>query len=346
MEALKERAKAILRHTDADQVIVIRTTSGQVYSLENHHILEGDHSGEDTFLQMLQQKNDTRVESLVCMWDENAFPDMPSIHFRRGLLELNPHNTETGMLVMGDRGEFVRNLGVTVIPQKIDDLKERAEKLLSQTAAQQVIVVRAASGQLYSLENHSFRSGDHTDEAAFVQMLKEKGETRIEAVVCMEQGTVPVEPSAYFRRELAALNPENIETEILTTKDSCEIHKPMGLNLLYKNSDDMKQEAEKMLLETNAQQIIFVRSAANQVYGFGIPQLREDDHSEEDAFLQMLKQKNDTRINDILWLERGIDPAELSGYFRRELVRLNPNNIETRIIVLKEFLRPIKNKQK
>jgi hypothetical protein len=224
------------------------------------------------------------------------------------------------------------------LPQK-DDIKETAENLLLRTDARQNIAVRTASGQVYSLENHAIRDGDHSDEAAFLKMLKENGETRILTLVCMNQGMTLDMPSAYLRRELAAMNPENIETEILTMKDSCEISKLMGLNLVYKNTDDMKQEAEKMLLETNARQVIFVRSAAGQVYGFGLHPVREDDHSEEDAFLQMLKRENDTRINELLWLVRGSGPAEIPPYFHRELVRLNPGNIETGMIVMREFLK-------
>ena len=99
--------------TGADQMIALRTAGGRIYVMENRSILSGDHGDEDLFLGSLALQDDTPVTHLVCMWYDGAL-DLPSMHFRRGLLEINGNNGRAGILLQGEYRYLVKQLADTL----------------------------------------------------------------------------------------------------------------------------------------------------------------------------------------------------------------------------------------
>ena len=81
------------------QVIVLRTEKGNIYSGvsivgEDMH----DFTPEDALLKTLQAADDTHVLQLVCVWYTKQV-DIPSMRFRKALLEMDPRNEKTQILV-------------------------------------------------------------------------------------------------------------------------------------------------------------------------------------------------------------------------------------------------------
>ncbi len=106
-ESLLEEAKRLINENPtAKQAIVLRTLNGNVY----HLALEEFSDGELLLLQ-LQEKDDVVVRELVCLW--NSFEiDVPSMAFRRGLLDLSAGNGEAEVLLQGENRFIVKKLQV------------------------------------------------------------------------------------------------------------------------------------------------------------------------------------------------------------------------------------------
>ena len=113
MELFQTLLAQIPTASKADQTIVVRTADGNIHILENHGILNGDHSAEDRFLRRL---GDVEVTHLVCLW-QNGWPDLPSMHLRKGLLEINGNNRCAGILLQGENRYLVKQLSDT-LPKK------------------------------------------------------------------------------------------------------------------------------------------------------------------------------------------------------------------------------------
>lgn len=95
-------------------------------------------------------------------------------------------------------------------------LLDEAKRLLqAEPPAEQVIVVKTAKGSVCHLLNRSIRAGDTTDEDAFFTMLSDRGETAIQAVLCMWSDRSIDLPSNHFRRRLAELCPDNKNAVVL-----------------------------------------------------------------------------------------------------------------------------------
>lgn len=89
-EMLIAEAKALLAEAPgAQQVIVVRSAKGNIYHLANTCVETS--ADEDCYLDLLRDADDTAVAALVCMWKDGTL-DVPSMHFRKGLLALNPAN--------------------------------------------------------------------------------------------------------------------------------------------------------------------------------------------------------------------------------------------------------------
>lgn len=84
---------------DAQQVIAVKTAKGNVYHFPNHCV--GEPSEEDTFLEMLLEQGDAEIQYILCMW-HNYQLDVPSLHFRRRLVEICPRNKDAVVLLLGE----------------------------------------------------------------------------------------------------------------------------------------------------------------------------------------------------------------------------------------------------
>lgn len=95
---IKKAKEQLLLNPSADQVIILQTSLNNIYPLINPNC--SCHEEENMFIDMLQNKNETEIKYLVCMWN-NCGLDLPSMHFRRTLLAANPKNADTIMLLNG-----------------------------------------------------------------------------------------------------------------------------------------------------------------------------------------------------------------------------------------------------
>lgn len=80
------------------QVIVLRTEKGNTYSGISIGEDMSDHTPEDALLKTLQAADDTHVLHLVCVWYTKQV-DIPSMRFRKALLEMDSRNGETQILM-------------------------------------------------------------------------------------------------------------------------------------------------------------------------------------------------------------------------------------------------------
>ena len=100
-EIFEDLLRRIVPQDGVDQIIALRASNGQTYIMENRNIMSGDNSDEDLFLRSLKAQGVTAVTHLVAVWCDGGL-DVPSMHFRQGLLELSPENAETLLLLQGE----------------------------------------------------------------------------------------------------------------------------------------------------------------------------------------------------------------------------------------------------
>ncbi len=96
-QLMEEARKQIPRHPRAEQVNVVRTEKGNVYSVALPDAVNAQKELE-SFFEMLREKDDRRVSHVVAMWSFGC-AEIPSYAFRKGLLELDAGNGETLMLL-------------------------------------------------------------------------------------------------------------------------------------------------------------------------------------------------------------------------------------------------------
>ena len=100
-EIFEDLLRRIPADMDADQTIALRTLDGRTFVMENRYVRDADYSDEDTFLHSIAAQGVTVVTHLVCLWAEGCV-DVPSMHFREGLLALSPENANTLLLLRDD----------------------------------------------------------------------------------------------------------------------------------------------------------------------------------------------------------------------------------------------------
>ena len=93
----KEAWKQLPLHPEAEQVNVVRTEKGNVYSVALPDAVNAQKELE-SFFEMLRERDDCRVSHVVAMWSTGG-AEIPSYAFRKGLLELDAGNGETLMLL-------------------------------------------------------------------------------------------------------------------------------------------------------------------------------------------------------------------------------------------------------
>lgn len=110
---LEEAERQVQANPEADQVIAVKTAKGNTYHFANHQVQAGSRADEDRFVELLREKDDVTVQYLVAMWNTCGI-DLPSMHFRRRLLELSPQNAEAVIPLQGEGGYLMRTIGSTM----------------------------------------------------------------------------------------------------------------------------------------------------------------------------------------------------------------------------------------
>ena len=104
----KEAWKQLPLHPEAEQVNVVRTEKGNVYSVALPDAINAQKELEG-FFGMLREKDDRRVSYVVAMWSTGG-AEIPSYAFRKGLLELDAGNGETLILLAQAPDLYYRTL--------------------------------------------------------------------------------------------------------------------------------------------------------------------------------------------------------------------------------------------
>ena len=104
----KEAWKQLPRHPEAEQVNVVRTEKGNVYSVALPDAINAQKELEG-FFGMLREKDDRRVSYVVAMWSTGG-AEIPSYAFRKGLMELDAGNGETLILLAQAPDLYYRTL--------------------------------------------------------------------------------------------------------------------------------------------------------------------------------------------------------------------------------------------
>lgn len=77
----------------------------------NYYIAVDDFDG--LICEELRRNNDTKIVRLLTMWKgENI--DLPSITFRRALVELDEYNEDTVIILQGKESHIIKKLSVTM----------------------------------------------------------------------------------------------------------------------------------------------------------------------------------------------------------------------------------------
>lgn len=95
----------------ADQVVTVLTAKGNIHWFFNHNVTSGNTADEAAFIKTLAESGDTEITYAVCMWSDSAI-DVPSHHLREQLMELNPTNRETKILLRSGEGFVVKPFSV------------------------------------------------------------------------------------------------------------------------------------------------------------------------------------------------------------------------------------------
>lgn len=109
LEQARELAKM---ESTAQQVILVKTAKGNVYHMANQNAETP--ADEDRLLALLRETEDSTVQAVVCLWQEGGVPDVPSLRFRRLLLELDPRNGDALLPLQGENTLEPRTLWETM----------------------------------------------------------------------------------------------------------------------------------------------------------------------------------------------------------------------------------------
>lgn len=236
-------------------------------------------------------------------------------------------------------------------------LRSYAETLLSDNPdTQQVIVLKTVKGNLYFIVNHSITDGDHQDEDACLQTLREKDDTQVLSILALWDNHSPEVTSAHFNLGLIALNPENEDARIFLQGRECIMAKRLKVVLpprserpeLQQEFCTLRGEAES-ILKTNprAEKIIVLRTLKNKLHSVVIPADARENHQPENACLKALSKSDDTAVYSVLTLMNTGATDFAPSYFLQALNRLNPSNKHTNIfrqvfvVELEDVLPPI-----
>ncbi len=118
-ELLTEAQRLTQGAEEKDQVVVLKTAQGKLHHCINRGVMTGncDWSEEEALLERLRSSGDTQVEYVIAWW--NVQPTVPGIypvdmisgHLRLGLQALDPQNTETRVMLVGEGYYRAKRLG-------------------------------------------------------------------------------------------------------------------------------------------------------------------------------------------------------------------------------------------
>ena len=109
-EELKEKAEQKIEiEQNAVQIIVVRTNKNSIYLFVNYRM----GTEETQFINSLLEKKDTIITELLCMWNSNEL-DVPSMNFRKMLMDLHPDNKKAKLLLQGSKGYIIKELSMLV----------------------------------------------------------------------------------------------------------------------------------------------------------------------------------------------------------------------------------------
>lgn len=119
---LIERARALTAECEHRgryaQVIVAQTSGGNMVTTVVSDATDSEDADMRGFLDALSESGDTELVRLVCMWRLDNWLDLPSYAFRERLCALNPANSDTQMLLAGERSCIVKRIGQTLAPPR------------------------------------------------------------------------------------------------------------------------------------------------------------------------------------------------------------------------------------
>lgn len=220
---LKSHAEALLgANPDTQQVIVLRTVNGNLYSVVNRCIFDGDYREEDACLRQLREENDTQVLSILAMGDAH-WPEVTSTHFNLGLVALNPENEDARIFLQGRDCIMCKRLKVVLPPrserpelqQEFFALRCEAEEIRkANPGAEKIIVLRTHKNALHAIVIPSDAPEGHQTENACLEALSNSDDTAVYSVLTlMKNGATDFAPSD-FLQALHQLNPANKRANI------------------------------------------------------------------------------------------------------------------------------------
>lgn len=111
-QLMAEARKQLPLHPQAEQVNVVRTEKGNVYSVA---LPDGVNAQKEleSFFEMLRERDDCRISHVVAMWSTGG-AEIPSFAFRKGLLELDAGNGESLILLAEAPDLYYRTLQSTM----------------------------------------------------------------------------------------------------------------------------------------------------------------------------------------------------------------------------------------
>lgn len=130
-ELVQMAEKLVSMSLQAEQIIVVETVKSNVYHFENHLHIGGQFDArlldEERFVRMLKEKNDSEVKYIVCMW-KNGGVEIPSMHFRKLLLEVSPKNADAMFVVLTEDGKGGLALGVRTVGRSMPPTSMREKE--------------------------------------------------------------------------------------------------------------------------------------------------------------------------------------------------------------------------
>lgn len=112
-------------------------------------------------------------------------------------------------------------------------LRETENFLAAHPQAQQAVSVWTVRGNLRQFFSAHIMEGDHSEEDAFLSMLREKGEPEVQKLVCLFRDTAgwPELASYHLRQGLAELDPANADALLLLQGETGPVVKRLGATL-------------------------------------------------------------------------------------------------------------------
>lgn len=121
-ELLEMAARGLSDNSDAEQVVLVKTSTDRTYLCYNNSFCDGVGDGESGLLNDLSANNDVEVNFIAALWNpmsvncdqDNYAVDLPSYNLRRGLLKLSQSNENSIILLRGENGFIDKKLSATM----------------------------------------------------------------------------------------------------------------------------------------------------------------------------------------------------------------------------------------